>query len=72
MEVRQQFYRSGISGNSVQLSPQTTSNCTRDIALPPQLALLKITITTASGTPDTEFFPSGGCARYEAVIRKVN
>ena len=74
MEWRQPFYRASITNNTIQLSPRTTATtgCTRDISLPPQLAALQMSITTASATPPTDFFPAGGCAFYEVIVRKVN
>ncbi len=72
MEWRQEFYRASITNNSIQLSPRTTATtgCTRDISYPPRLSALQITITTASAVPPTDFYPTGGCAFYEVIVRK--
>lgn len=74
MEWRQRFYKAAISSSTVQLSPLTTAStgCTKDISLPPQLAVLQVSVTTAHATPPTEFWATSGvCTEYDVIIRRI-
>lgn len=71
MELRQRFFLASISGQTLQLSPDTTGTCTRDTAFPPHLANRQVVITTTHETPDGEMWPATtGCTQYEVIIRR--